>query len=979
MKMNRNFKKALSVLLCILIAFSTVSFAVGAAPRAERVSEIEMYGSDGHAHVYGNWEILSAATCTREGEKKRYCAVEGCTAFYTKSIAVVENAHVYDTWTTTVEATCEKVGTKVAVCTEKDCGHVETRSIIKLQHTITEMYLPDGSLSPDWTVTVEPVHSSLKVTQVGYARSSCDVCGTTVTMDYYGEKDANGEYKNWHKLSGKVTTISAPTCSTPGVGMDKCTICGDTVSIDLETEENAHVFAGRPIVTEPSTCMTKGSGTNKCTECGKVVAVEIEEDMDVHVDANGNVLEWVLTKTPNFHIDGTESLTCANPRCGTLSRTVYADHGLTDKDFRVVANPNCVKPGLMIAECSNCRKTIEKEIPVDNSHSWGEAEVLSVATCAQEGMQVRHCNRDYSHVLYEVTEKTAHTFSTPWEVEIVADCNNEGREINECVECAQKVTRVIPIDSDAHDFVDDNGVVHDWQELNPASCTKVGEEINYCYECKKTVSREIPKHPGTLVKVSEKAASCKYEGEIFYECSKCAADVLVAIPVDAEAHNYIGEPAVYIAPTCQKEGVGLTVCSYCNKECKTILPADPDAHCDKEGNLLDWEVLKAVSGCKNGTEKMDCYYCGTKTRTLYSTHGMGENMFNIYAVASCEKDGALRSKYKCPDCYEYVIVPYAAGHKGALSKIVRAATCTEDGLALYICDRGDHLFYEIIPATGHVASDEYKILIEADCNTKGEKQLYCAVCKEDIQPPEEIPNEHIYTPWIIDIGEEATCGQSGYRYRGCQREGCTFYEKVPYGVAHTSSDWVYPKDYNCKTGGELYRFCTTCEKILGTKKVAAGNHGSTRTESVAATGSYCVGTKVICNLCDEVVSETKTAHKSYVIKGMEGWDATCTTDGKTDGTYCMVCGYQTTQTIIPAFGHTWDWNENGNEVCKTCGDYKVGNQDPENNENYDGGCKCFCHDKGTIAKILYKVCIFFWKLLKINQKCDCGTVHWTTE
>ncbi|MBR2893665.1 MAG: hypothetical protein IKB94_07415 [Clostridia bacterium] len=974
MKMNRKLKKALSLLLCVLMAFSTVSFAVGATPNVERVSNIEMYDeNDGHAHVYGEWKITKAATCSQQGEKIRYCAVDGCDAHYTRTIAVVENAHVYDSWTTVTEASCEATGTMTAFCSEEGCGHKETRAIKKLAHTLPVMYLPDGTLNPEWTISVEPVHGAGLITQTGYVRASCAICGTTETRELPVE----------HTLSGNISTIRPATCSTPGVGMDKCVICGDTVTVTLETVEDAHVYSGLPIVTTPATCVATGKGRNQCQECKKVFDVEIEIDPDAHVDASGNILDWTVTKDAFYHMDGVESVICAYH--GAQSKTIYADHGLTDADYKIIANPTCVKPGLKIAECNNCNKTIEKEIPVDDAHNWGEAEVLCLPTCTQEGIQVRHCSRHYGHVLYETTEKADHVFSTPWTTEIEADCNSAGRESNICVECTEKVTRVIPIIEDAHDFVDDYGVKHDWTVVTEPTCTTKGKKTNYCYECKKTITEDIPMHANTLVQVSRKEATCTFEGEIFYECKLCAADIYEAIPIDEDAHKYVGEPAVYIAPTCQAPGVGLTVCAYCNAECNTVLPVDPEAHVDADGNILNWEELKAPSGCENGVEKVNCHYCGTKTRTIYSTHGMSDGMFNTSVIATCEKDGLKKSKYKCPDCNSYVTIPVEAGHTGTLSKIVKQATCTEDGIALYNCGRGDHLYYEIIPAKGHVAADEYKITKKPTCTEEGEKQLYCKVCEEEIQPPTKIPNEHIYTAWIIEPGKEATCKKPGERYRGCQyvdENGvqCDYYEKTSYGVDHTPGEWTYPAGYNCETGGTLYRFCTTCHLQLATKKVPAGTHGSTRTETVKATNEYCIGSKVVCNICENTVSETKNSHRSYIIKGMEGWAPTCDNYGMTDGVLCMVCGYQTKQEVIPALGHKWGWDENGNRVCITCGDYKVAPDEGGALEpDYDGGCKCFCHDKGMIARILYRVCVFFWRILKINQKCDCGAVHWTVE
>lgn len=971
MKMNRNFKRALSLILCVLMAFSTVSFAIAAPRNIEVVSDIELYDKqDGHAHVYGEWKVIKAATCTQQGVKERYCAVSGCDAYYTQSIAIVENAHVYAAWTTTTEATCSTVGTKVAVCTEPGCGHKETRSIKKLEHTLPVMYLADGTLNPEWVISVDPVHGSGYVTQVGYVRASCDICGTTETRELPVE----------HTLSGVVSVIRPATCSTPGAGMDKCIVCGDTVSVDIEKKEDAHVFTGLPIVTTPATCSDKGVGRNQCTECKRVFDVEIECDPDAHVDSTGKVIDWVITKTPNYHLDGIMSVNCA--KHGVQSKPVYADHGLTDDDYKILAYPTCVNTGLKVAECKNCRKTIEKEIPTDDTHNWGKAEVLNLPTCKQEGKQVRRCSRHYGHVLYETTEKAEHSFSTPWTTEVEADCNSTGREANECVECAQIIKREIPIRSDAHDFVDDNGVKKEWKIEEEPTCSKVGKRSNYCYECKKNIIEEIPMHSNTLVKVSSTEANCKNEGKIFYECTLCAADIYETIPVDEDAHKYIGDPAVKIAPTCQKPGVGVTICAYCNvenEERSVAIPVDPNAHCDKDGNPVEWEVLKAPSGCEDGIEKINCYYCGTLTRTLHSNHGMSDAMFNVQIVSSCNKDGTKKSKYKCPDCNEYVYLPIRASHNGTLSKVVKEATCTTTGLALYNCGKGDHLYYEIIPAKGHVAAEEYKILKDASCTEVGQKQLYCEVCDAEIQPPETIPNAHIYTAWVIKV--PGACNATGIRYRGCQN--CDLYEETTYRIGHTVGEWTFAEGYDCTTGGTLYRFCTECDLLLGTKTAAPGTHGSTRTETVKATNAYCIGSKVICNVCEKVVSETKNPHKSYVVEGMEGWAPTCTTTGMTDGVLCMICGYLTKQEVIPVLndgkGHKWEWDENGNRVCAYCGDYKVGNQDPDNNTDYDGGCKCFCHDKGIIAKILYKVCVFFWKLLDMNEKCDCGTVHWTAE
>lgn len=984
MKKTSKLKKALALLLCVVLTFTTVSLAVSAAPNKEKVSTIEMYGKD-HTHDYSDWEVVEPATCTNEGLLIRRCNVTGCDAYFTKTIAVTENAHVYGAETITAEATCSATGSKTATCSK--CGYVKTEVIKKLAHTIPEMYLEDGTLNPEWTVSKAPVHGAGKVTQMGYARTNCKICGTTVTQEYY---DKN----NWHIESGKVSVIRDATCTTPGVGMKSCAVCGDTLTVEIECKADAHVFTGLPKVEVPATCQKEGIGKNYCTECKKVIEVKIDKDPDTHVDSKGNILEWKVTSEPYFHKDGYESVDCYY--CGVVSNKIYADHGLTDSDYKIRSNATCVKPGLMVAECPNCKITVEKEIPIDDSHSWDDGEVLCLPTCSQVGITVKHCKKHYGHILYEETPKTEHTFTTEWDVTVEANCNTIGTKTNTCVECGEVVKVDIPIIEDAHTFIDEKGVAHDWKVTKKATCSETGEKENYCYQCRKTIVEEIPKHSSTLNKISTKPANCTYEGEIFYQCNECSAEVYETIPVDPEAHEYNGDPAVVVAPTCQSTGAGLTVCKYCKEEISTILPKDSETHEDINGNIIEWETVKSVSGCENGLQKLECPYCGTKTKTLYSTHGMDMEMYNIYEYPKCDSDGQYRSKYPCGDCSKYVYIPIEKGHSGTLMSVVRKATCTEDGLALYECSRGKHLYYDIIPKTGHTAADEYTIILQPTCSTKGAKQLYCETCGVAIQPPVEIEESHVYSSWIIEPENKATCYKVGTRYKVCQREDCDYYEESTYLLSHSEGNWEFLGDGSCEKGGTLARYCQNegCKRLLGTMKVKAKTHGSVSEVKVNACPEHCISTKTVCDICEsvvkksgsdwvtanssvcstcgEVVPEGIKPHSSMLIEGKKGYAATCTEDGLTDGTLCFNCGYETQQQVIKATGHDFQYNENGNKVCIKCGAYKVNNaENPEVN-----ACKCFCHDKGTIAKILFKVCNFFWKFLGVNQKCDCGTVHW---
>ena len=69
-----------------------------------------------HVHAFGEWKVVTEATCTENGLKERTCECGE------KESEVVEaKGHTYGEWTTTVEPTCAD-GEKERVCS--DCGYV---------------------------------------------------------------------------------------------------------------------------------------------------------------------------------------------------------------------------------------------------------------------------------------------------------------------------------------------------------------------------------------------------------------------------------------------------------------------------------------------------------------------------------------------------------------------------------------------------------------------------------------------------------------------------------------------------------------------------------------------------------------------------------------------------------------------------------------------------------------------------------------
>ena len=76
-----------------------------------------------HEHTYGEWVIVTEATCTQTGLQQRYCTGENCESCETEIIAT--KAHTYDE--VIKEATCTQDGSKSYTCV---CGYISKSEII---------------------------------------------------------------------------------------------------------------------------------------------------------------------------------------------------------------------------------------------------------------------------------------------------------------------------------------------------------------------------------------------------------------------------------------------------------------------------------------------------------------------------------------------------------------------------------------------------------------------------------------------------------------------------------------------------------------------------------------------------------------------------------------------------------------------------------------------------------------------------------
>lgn len=126
------------------------------------------------AHSFGDWQVVSPATCTADGSRQRVCTRCGAVEVQTLPAA----GHKFGEWTTTKEPTCTETGTEKRTCSV--CSKVETRVIAALGHTPGTEMLADKD--DHWNVC-KVCHAVVNKTGHTYVNGIQCVCGAVKSED----------------------------------------------------------------------------------------------------------------------------------------------------------------------------------------------------------------------------------------------------------------------------------------------------------------------------------------------------------------------------------------------------------------------------------------------------------------------------------------------------------------------------------------------------------------------------------------------------------------------------------------------------------------------------------------------------------------------------------------------------------------------------------------------------------------------------
>lgn len=126
------------------------------------------------AHSFGDWQVVSPATCTADGSRQRVCTRCGAVEVQT----LPATGHKFGEWTTTKEPTCTETGTEKRTCTV--CSKEETRVIAALGHTPgTEVFVDKND---HWNVC-KVCHAVVNKTGHTYVNGIQCVCGAVKSED----------------------------------------------------------------------------------------------------------------------------------------------------------------------------------------------------------------------------------------------------------------------------------------------------------------------------------------------------------------------------------------------------------------------------------------------------------------------------------------------------------------------------------------------------------------------------------------------------------------------------------------------------------------------------------------------------------------------------------------------------------------------------------------------------------------------------
>lgn len=729
------------------------------------------------------------------------------------------------------------------------------------------------------------------------------------------------------------------TCCDDGYTIYKCSGCDATENRDIvPAADNMHPEEGYLVTTEPD-CVNGGQASFYCKRCG-------DKDDIIYYDINDP--------------EGIEELEKLHPNVVGLIRPT--GHTTTEENpedgsviYYVYRAPTCTTQGYEAHWCTVCGELAdERVIPVDpQAHPAGAAQpnttddstpktagillngktYLRTPSCFGPGFlwwNCADCGKDYSVI--EEGSETEHSYLS----EIVSE-----REAPKCGVVGHEAL-----------FRYSCSGVYYAMEWNDDHTEYVVVEYK-CGENYTEGGEEIPALEHIIIITSLTEATCDADAVVEAYCQLCGkndftfAEIAAVTGRTEESFKMLGHDYQYevVDPTCTEAGYTRVTCSRCDYD---EIPEDSKKDALKHAYTA---VVTEPTCFEDGYTTYTCDRCGD---TYIEDGAPAAHKYVSSVVApTCTKVGYTEFVCSaCGDTYHEDEQP-ALGHDHVMTGM-NPATCVDDGLKIFICQRENCDFG--IDANGHGLG--YTETIKAEGHKPAE-MLLGFMCGDD----ENCPNGHNF--------KAPTCTEPGVGYgRICQ-------------VCHTCINDPQ-KDHQPidPLGGQ-------CNFVEFKVPVGCENYGFTYTICVQCGDGYGVETELrpdgkIWNDAGVAVEGIITDYKpatGHDMKTDGKEDATCTTDGYYYEYCANGCGLKNViGETIPAPGHDAANHKDadGNYLdetvkCGRCGIELPGHRDAEGNSMFeyrtdmevelaeDGRCikTCYliayCPDKGCEYKKVEKI------------------------